>query len=197
MPFKILFATNNKGKLGEVRAIFGSEFEIISLLECEEKINVIEDGNSFEENAFKKAKTVFDKFKIPVIADDSGLCVDQLNGQPGIYSSRFAGEDSDDEKNIVKLFELLKNFPEPHYAKFICSAVYLDENLLIKKNGEMRGRIINEKRGFNGFGYDPVFIADNYSLTNAELPPEEKNKISHRAKAFGSLKNSLLNSRKA
>jgi len=119
------------------------------------------------------------------------LVVEQLNGEPGIYSARYSGVDATDEKNNLKLLEELKSFPEPHKAKFVCAAVYLDSKNNIITNGEIKGQIISEPRGNNGFGYDPLFLPDGFDKTTAELPPETKNKISHRAKAFGKLKQLL------
>jgi XTP/dITP diphosphohydrolase len=191
---KIIFATKNKGKLKEVRHIFeGSSFEIISLTDLENIPEVIEDKETFEENALKKAVTIFEKFGVPVIADDSGLAVEQLNWEPGVYSARYAGENATDEMNNLKLLEELRNKPEPHKGKFICAAVYYDGTATIKAYGEVGGRIIKQERGSNGFGYDPLFIPDGFEKTSGELELSEKNKISHRAKAFRHLRNLLEN----
>ncbi len=135
----------------------------------------------------KKAKIVFEKFSIPTMADDSGLVVEQLNGEPGIYSARYAGESATDEENNVKLISKLLPLPQPHTAKFVCSAVYYDGEDLLKTSGEIIGQIVHEPRGTNGFGYDPLFLPDGYNQTTAELNLDEKNKISHRSKAFNSL----------
>ena len=189
---KIIFATKNKGKAKEVNQIFNDlDAQIISLSDINESIEIIETGATFEENALIKAKQVFEKFKLPTIADDSGLVVEQLNGAPGIYSSRYAGEDGNDAANNKKLLTELKNYPHPHIAKFVCSAVYYNGKDTFSSEGEIRGRIIDEERGTNGFGYDPLFVPENYEKTSAELEPGIKNKISHRYHAFTTLKKQL------
>ncbi len=186
---KIIFATKNKGKVREVEDILKElHVKIISLADINESIDIEETGSTFEENAKIKAKQVYDKFKIPTIADDSGLVVEQLNGAPGIYSARYAGEDGNDAANNKKLLKELEKFPEPHLAKFVCAAVYYEGKEFHTATGEMKGRIIHEERGTNGFGYDPLFIPEGYDVTSAELPPEVKNSISHRHKAFVKLK---------
>jgi len=189
---KIIFASKNKGKVKEVKHILSElDIQIISLLDINESIDIEETGTTFEENAFIKAKKVYDKFKFPTIADDSGLVVEQLNGEPGVYSSRYAGEECDDQINNKKLLEELKKYPEPHPAKFVCAAIYYNDEKKIVSFGEIKGRIIDKERGKNGFGYDPLFVPDGYSLTSAELDPAEKNSISHRFKAFNALKDRL------
>ncbi|MFZ1290728.1 MAG: RdgB/HAM1 family non-canonical purine NTP pyrophosphatase [Melioribacteraceae bacterium] len=189
---KFVFATGNKGKLSEVRNIFSdTKFEILSLEEIGFTEEIIEDGKSFEENSFIKADRIFSEFKIPVIADDSGLAVDQLNGEPGIYSARYAGENATYFDNNIKLLNELKNFSEPHLAKFLCFAVYVDDKNRISVLGELPGKIIKEFRGEHGFGYDPIFQPDEFDLTLAQMNLEDKNRISHRAKAFNSLKKKI------
>ncbi len=189
---KIILATKNKGKLKEIQDIFkDTNFETVNLLDFENNFKIIEDGNSFKENAKIKAKYVYDKLKLPVIADDSGLCCEQLNGAPGIYSARYSGENANDEKNNKKLLKELSKFPKPHKAKFVCSAVFYDGNNFVSTIGELKGEIADKPRGKNGFGYDPIFIAAGYKITNGELSLAEKNKISHRAKAFLKLKQLL------
>ena len=189
---KIIFASQNKGKIREVNNILNDlNIHLLSLSDMPEQIEIVEDGKSFEENALIKARIVFEKFNIPVIADDSGLVVEQLNGEPGIYSARYAGDQADDKTNNIKLLEKLKKYPEPHKAKFVCAAVYFDGKETITARGEFTGRIIDEERGNNGFGYDPLFMPDSYSITSAELEPEVKNRISHRFNAFVKLKEVL------
>ncbi len=189
----ILFATGNKGKAKEVKQIFkNSGFDILSLSDISFKEEIIEDGETFEDNAFIKAKAIYDKFKVPVIADDSGLEVDQLGGRPGIHSARYAGENCTYDDNNRKLLDELKFFDEPHPARFVCCAIYYDGQNKIVESGELKGNIISEKKGDKGFGYDPVFVPENYDKTLAELELEEKNKISHRAAAFKKLKESLV-----
>jgi len=182
---QLLFATTNKGKLKEVRKIFSdTSFTIMSLEDFPSIPEIVEDGATFAENAKIKANTVYDLFKIPTIADDSGLSVDQLNGEPGVFSARYAGENATDESNNKLLLEKLSLFPEPHYARFVCASVLYDGKDFISAEDVMEGKIIHTARGANGFGYDPLFMAEGYSVTNGELSLEEKNKISHRSKAF-------------
>jgi XTP/dITP diphosphohydrolase len=188
MKQKIIFATKNAGKFREVAHILGEEyFELLSLNDFNNVGEIVEDGNTFEENAIKKAKYVYGKYGLPVLADDSGLAVEQLNGEPGIYSARYAGENATDEENNLRLIEKVKDLPEPHRAKFVCAAVYYDGNIFLNAIGEVMGRLLLEPRGKNGFGYDPLFLPDGYDQTTAELSLEEKNEISHRSKAFRSL----------
>lgn len=189
---EIIFASSNTGKVKEVKKIFASSyFNIISLDELGFNDEIIEDGKSFEENAFIKADKIFQKYKLPVIADDSGLAVEQLDGEPGIYSARYAGENATYADNNKKLISELNKFPKPHLAKFVCCAVYVDENNRISVFGELPGEIISEYKGTNGFGFDPIFIPDNYNITLAQMSLEGKNKISHRAIAFNKLENKL------
>ncbi len=190
---KLLFATKNQHKVSEVNKIFNSKyFEILSLTDFAGVPDIEETGKTFEENALIKATVIYDKSGIPVIADDSGLAVEQLNGEPGVYSSRYAGEDASDSENNAKLLEKLSGMPKPHKAKFVCAAVYYDGQNKFTVTGELHGEIIGQQRGNNGFGYDPLFVPTGYSKTLAELKPEEKNKISHRAKAFGKLEKILI-----
>ncbi len=185
---KILLATTNKGKLNDVKEILKDvEVEILSFLDFDEYPEVEETGTTFLENAELKVRAAFEKYGIPSIGDDSGLESFQLNGEPGIYSARYAGLPADDEKNNLKLLEKLSQYPEPHLGRFVCAAVYFDGKGLISAVGEVRGNIINNPRGKNGFGYDPLFVPDGYKNTMAELTHEEKNKISHRLKAFKEL----------
>jgi len=190
---KVIFASNNRNKVREVKHILQDlDIDLISLADMLEEIEIIEDGKSFEENALIKAKKVYDKLNIPAIADDSGLMVEQLNGEPGIYSARFAGENATDEDNNNKLLSKLKELPEPHKAKFVCAAVYFNGTSSLAARGEFKGKIIAKARGSNGFGYDPLFLPDGYSITLAEMEATQKNKISHRYNAFKELKNILL-----
>ncbi len=189
---KIIIATTNQGKLKEIKKILsGLSFTLLSLSDFENVPEVVEDKDTFFGNAEKKAFEIFNMFRIPVIADDSGLSVDQLDGRPGVYSARYAGENSTDEQNNIKLISELMGLPSPHPARFISVAVYYDGNNYISASGELIGEIILEPEGHNGFGYDPLFVPEGYSSTLAELSFEEKNSISHRAKAFNKLKEKL------
>lgn len=177
---KIVFATSNPHKLHELNEICadsGIEFVLPS-----EGFAPIENGSTFEENSLIKAKEAFRLSKTYSLADDSGLCVDALDGAPGLYSARYAG--TQDEK-IEKLLGELKGF-ENRRAKFVCCVTLLDDKgeMIFQTVGECHGSIVKERKGINGFGYDPIFKADNYDCTIAELSEEEKNKISHRGKAL-------------
>ncbi len=190
---KIIIATTNQGKLREIKKILKDlPFTLLSLTDFENVPEVVEDKDTFIGNAEKKAAEIYNMFGLPVIADDSGLSVEQLNGRPGVYSARYAGENSSDELNNKKLISELKGLPSPHPAKFISVAVYYEGNNYISASGELIGEIILDPKGNNGFGYDPLFVPEGYSSTLAELSLEEKNSISHRAKAFNKLKEKLI-----
>ena len=193
MTKKIIFASKNEGKVKEVRHILNRiNAEILSLNDVGFIDEIHETADTFEGNAKIKAEIIYNKFKLPTIADDSGIVALQLGDEPGVYSARYAGENATDEDNNNKLLERLKSFPEPHKGKFVCAAVYYFGADFILAMGEIAGSIINKPRGTNGFGYDPLFLPDGYDKTTAELPPEIKNKISHRFNAFNQLKKYLL-----
>ena len=190
---QILLATTNKGKLKDVKEILKDiDVEILSFLDFKNYPNIEETGNTFLENAELKVKAAFEQFGIPSIGDDSGLEAFQLNGEPGIFSARYAGVNALDEENNLKLINKLNEYPEPHPGRFVCAAVYYDGKDFKSAIGEIRGNIIKEPRGYNGFGYDPLFIPNGYKHTMAELSHEEKNKISHRLNAFKELKKYLV-----
>lgn len=189
---KLIFATGNKGKLKEVKKIFSNtDYEIVSLYDLGEVPEIIEDGDTYEANALIKAKAIYTIHKVPVIADDSGLSVEQLNGEPGVYSARYAGENCTYDDNNQKLIRELVKFEEPHKAKFVCSAVFYDGENIETAFGELHGEIVSEFKGTHGFGYDPIFIPKDSNRTLAEFSSEEKNNISHRAIAFNTLKDLL------
>ena len=190
---EIILASKNEGKVKEVRHILnGIDAKIISLNDVGFKDEIPETADTFEGNAKIKAEAIYNKFRLPTIADDSGIMAMQLGNEPGVYSARYAGENASDEENNKKLLERLKAFPEPHRGKFVCAAIYFfGDDFLISK-GEVEGVIIKKARGTNGFGYDPLFLPDGFDKTTAELPPEIKNKISHRFKAFNQLKKYLM-----
>ena len=183
---KIVFATNNQHKLHEVKAVLGNEIEIISLeqLNCYEDIP--ETGNTLEANALIKAKYINDKFGLDCMADDTGLEVDALGGEPGVYSARYAGEEQNSKKNIEKLLGNLKD-SNNRIAYFRTVIALIDNNKINYFEGAIKGEIIREARGISGFGYDPVFVPSGYTKTFAELGSDEKNKISHRALAVNKL----------
>lgn len=195
----IVAATQNKHKIEEISAITKPlGMEIISRQEAGvPDFEVVEDGDTFEENSEKKARAIMEACGQITIADDSGLMVDALGGAPGVYSARYAGEDGNDAKNNVKLLAMMSDVPmEQRTAKFVSviTMVYPDGETLVAR-GECRGHIIFEEKGDNGFGYDPLFVPEGFTKTFAELTGEEKNKISHRASALRELER-LLKERK-
>lgn len=187
----IVAASRNRHKIEEIEAItkkFG--MSIISRDEAGvPPVEIVEDGETFEENSFKKADEIMKLCGKITLADDSGLMVDYLGGAPGVHSARFAGEDGNDEKNNEKLLKLLDGVPaKGRTAKFVSviTMVYPDGTVLSAR-GECPGRIITVPTGDGGFGYDPLFVPDGYEKTFAQLTPEEKNAISHRAAALTEL----------
>lgn len=184
---KILIATNNKGKLEELKNLL-KEYEILSMKDVNCNIEVIEDGETFEENAKKKAKEIYDITKIPCIADDSGLCIDYFDGWPGIYTARFLGPNSTKEEINNYILEKMKNLKdENRNAEVKCVIAYYNGTDFITGMGVIKGKIALNKRGNNGFGYDEIFELEN-GKTYAEISEEQKNKISHRRKAINELK---------
>ena len=172
---KLIFATGNKGKLKEVEKIFSNtDYEIISLYDIGDVPEIIEDGATYEANALIKAKAIYEIHKVPVIDDDSGLSVEQLNGEPGVYSARYAGENCTYEDNNNKILKVLNSYPTPHKAKFVCSAVFYDGENITRAFGELHGQIVSEFRGDHGFGYDPIFVPDGSDKTLAQYSSEEK-----------------------
>lgn len=179
---KLFVGTNNKGKLKEIKAIlkeFNVDLDLVTPADIDLKEEPIENGSTFEENAIIKAKFYHEKSNLATIADDSGLCIDALNGFPGIYSARFLEHLSYKEKNDVVL-KILNNNSNRN-ASFHCSLAYIDEfNNLKTYEGIIEGNIATSQRGENGFGYDPIFCYGENNLTNAELPEGKKNEFSHR-----------------
>ncbi len=189
---KIVFATNNAHKVSEFRSCFsqmGIEAEIITIKETGFTGEIIENADSFEGNAYIKAKTLCDHTGLIAVADDSGLMVDALDGAPGVYSARYAGENATDSENINKLLSELKKHPEKaRDAKFVCSmCVCRPDGETLYVTGESAGLIIDELRGDGRFGYDPVFYYPPLNKTFAEMTSEEKNAISHRGRAIKKL----------
>lgn len=192
---KIIIASNNKHKVDEIKDILkGFCDEILSLKEAGIDCEVEENGTTFEENAYIKAKTIVDLTGLPCIADDSGLEVDALNGAPGVYSARFSGEHGNYKKNNEKLLSLLKGVPrEKRGARFVTAiALVTPEGDKIFARGEIRGIITEEELGSNGFGYDPLFLVVELNKTFAQLSSQEKNSISHRGRALNDLKEKLV-----
>jgi len=190
----IVLASHNRNKAQEIQMLLGNQFHVI-LQQAFDIPPIEETGSTFEENALLKAKTVYDIIGLPVIGDDSGLEVVALNNQPGVYSSRFAGDNASDDDNIDKLLRKMHNIPtEKRTARFRCVVAFLgtsSDDQPVFFEGEWAGYIAKERRGKNGFGYDPVFVDLQSNLTAAELEPDQKNKISHRGKAMQSLKSYL------
>ena len=185
---KLIIASNTKHKIYEIKKILGDRFdEILSLREAGIDHETVEDGTTFMENAYKKAKEIAEISGCAALADDSGISADALGGAPGIYSARFSGEHGNDQANNDLLIARLadKEDKSAHYTAAIC-LVYPDGKR-VEAEGYLYGRIIDTPRGTRGFGYDPIFVPDGESRTVAEMTDEEKNAISHRASALEAL----------
>lgn len=190
---KVIFATKNKGKIKEIQAVLGDSYEVITMEEAGINTDIDETGTTFEENAAIKAETVRDLCGEIVLADDSGLEIDYLNGEPGIYSARYMGHDTSYDIKNKNLIDRLEGVPdEKRTARFVCAvaAAFPDKPTIVVR-GTMEGIIGYEIKGENGFGYDPIFFLPEYGMTSAELSPEEKNRISHRGKALRAIKEKL------
>lgn len=191
MMREVVIATKNKGKALEFEQMFlPFQIQVKTLLDFPEFPEIEETGKTFEENAIIKAESVMKETKAMVMADDSGLVIDALNGRPGVYSARYAGPKKDDEANIQKVLRELEGVPlSKRTARFYCAlALAIPGRETKTVNGTCEGFITFEKKGANGFGYDPIFVVQGYERTMAELLPNEKNKISHRAKALTKMK---------
>ena len=183
---ELIFATHNQNKVLEISAILPSIIELKSLSDLNFTDQIPETSKTLKGNALIKAKTIYNKFQRDCFADDTGLEVEVLNGAPGVYSARYAGNKKRDGDNIFKLLKELENQNNTK-AQFrtVIALIYKHEEFIFE--GIIKGKIINEIKGDNGFGYDPIFQPENYSLSFAEISTEEKNKISHRAIAFRKL----------
>jgi len=190
MISEIVFATNNQHKLKEVKEIADGKFEICGLSEFGLTEDIPENQPTLEGNALQKARYIYDRFGKNCFADDTGLEVECLNGEPGVISARYAGENKSMQENITKLLYNLKGCSNRKARFRTVVALIIDNNEFLFE-GIINGKIIDELKGQNGFGYDPLFIPDGYNLTFAELPAEVKNKISHRALAMDQLFNFL------
>ena len=184
---KIVFATNNRHKLREIREILGPDFEIVSLSDIGCHEDIPETGNTLEENAHQKAEYIFDHYHLNCFADDTGLEVEALGGAPGVHSARYAeGTDHDSEANMAKLLRELdgKNNRRARFRTGISLLVGDEEHLF---EGVVEGRIVERESGAEGFGYDPLFVPDGCDRTFAEMSPDEKNAVSHRGRAVRKL----------
>ncbi|WCN38515.1 XTP/dITP diphosphatase [Aneurinibacillus uraniidurans] len=191
----VVLATKNKGKIKEFTRMFsGWNVRVLTMNDDLDFPDVVEDGDTFEANARKKAEEIMRATGLPALADDSGLEVDALGGKPGVYSARFAGEHASDEENNAKLVQLMKDVPEAERtARFVSVlALALPEGDTILTRGTCEGQIVLEASGTNGFGYDPHFYLSEKGRTMAELEPDEKNAVSHRGVAVQKLTAELM-----
>ena len=190
---KIILATSNLGKVRELNSMLEGQYNVVSQIDMEVE-EVPETGASFIENALIKARNASSQSQLPALADDSGLVVDALNGEPGIYSARYAGENATDEDNIVKLLSRMDD-EDDRGASFWCAMVFVrnagdPEPIIVEKSWE--GQILRELKGHNGFGYDPIFYLPELDCTSAQLSAEEKNRQSHRGQALQEILKRLL-----
>lgn len=184
---ELVVATRNRGKIKEIQALLDGLVEsVICSADIDGFPDTVEDGATFEENALKKAREASAFTGLPALADDSGLVVDALDGRPGVYSARFAGEGAGDRANNTRLIEELRGVAAEHrQAAFICALAFVSpDGVECTFSGRVGGRILDAPRGSGGFGYDPLFLVDGFDRTMAELGMEEKNGISHRGQAF-------------
>lgn len=184
---RLVLATQNKGKFVEIqKLLYGTNVDLLSLADFPNVPDIVEDGDTFEENALKKARFVADTLGLPALADDSGLCVDALSGRPGVMSARYAGPDSDDRLRYILVLDEMKEIEDPlRTARFVCVLALVfpggEEELF---SGVCEGLILREPRGRGGFGYDPIFYYEELGLSFGELTLETKNLVSHRGNAL-------------
>ncbi len=194
MDKRIIFATGNQNKVRELNMILqDAGIPIVSMKDAGIAADIAENGKTFRENALIKAKAVAEASGEIALADDSGLVIDALNGEPGIYSARFMGRDTSYSIKNKALIDRMKDVPdEKRTARFVCDvAVVFPDGRTFVEEGIMEGRIAHRAAGENGFGYDPVFYLPEYGCTSAQLPPEKKNEISHRGKALKAMRQVL------
>ncbi len=188
---RLLIATNNAGKVLELKAIMGGFYdELVSLKDIGLDLHTVEDGDTFEANAVKKAREAAEAAGCDALADDSGLCVEALGGAPGVYSARYAGEDATDEANNVKLLTAMEGITDRR-AKFVSVVALVSGDTVTTAYGEVNGVITLAPAGGGGFGYDPLFYVPELGQTFAEIPAELKYSLSHRARAFEALRDKL------
>ncbi|CAG5070123.1 dITP/XTP pyrophosphatase [Dyadobacter sp. CECT 9623] len=183
---KLCFATNNLNKLTEIQALLGDQFELVTLADIGCDVDIPEPYDTISENSRGKAAYVYENFQIECFADDTGLEVTALNGEPGVKSARYAGAQRNSDDNINLLLQKLSSLPDKS-ARFVTVITLVLNGEFHQFEGIVEGKIIAEKRGTNGFGYDPVFVPDDFDRTFAEMTLEEKSKLSHRARAFAKL----------
>ena len=194
MKNKVIIATKNSGKANEFKEIIANDHtEVLTLLDLPEDIDIEEAGSTFEENAILKAETIAKKYETIVIADDSGLVIDALDGRPGVYSARYAGEEKNDDANIDKVLAEMAHVPRgKRSARFYCAlAAAIPGKETIVVSGTCEGEILPKRMGNHGFGYDPIFYVNELGQSMAELSSEQKNQISHRANALEKLEAKL------
>jgi XTP/dITP diphosphohydrolase len=185
---RVVLATRNEGKLRELARILGTTITLAGLDEFPGAPDVPETGATFEANALLKARAIAAFTGLPAVADDSGLCVDALNGMPGVLSARWAGQHGDDQANLNLLIAQVSDVPDDRLgARFVCAAALVAPPREWVVTGQVEGRLIRAPRGTGGFGYDPVFVPDGFKETTAEMTPEAKDAISHRGRAFRAL----------
>lgn len=186
MGKKLIFATNNEGKVHEIRQILGDGYDVYSLKDLDIHTDIVEDGKTFEENAVIKAKAVCRETNEMVLADDSGFEVDYLDGEPGIYSARYMGEDTPYEIKNAEILKRCENAEgNERKARFVCAiACARPDGSVETTTGVIEGMLAHEPKGTNGFGYDPIFYLPERGCTTGEMEPEEKNRISHRGIAL-------------
>jgi XTP/dITP diphosphohydrolase len=184
----LVLATRNAAKLRELARILGGQVELAGLDEFPGAPDVPETGATFEENALLKARAIAEYTGLAAVADDSGLCVDALNSMPGVLSARWAGGHGDDKANLDLVLAQIADIPDIRRgARFVCAAALVDGAREVVVTGTVAGRLIRERRGSGGFGYDPIFLPDGFEETTAEMTPEAKDAISHRGRAFRAL----------
>jgi XTP/dITP diphosphohydrolase len=184
----LVLATRNAAKLRELARILGGQVPLAGLDDFPGAPDVPETGATFEENALLKARAIAEYTGRPAVADDSGLCVDALNGMPGVLSARWAGGHGDDKANLDLVLAQVADVPDLRRgARFVCAAALVDGAREVVVTGTVAGRLIRERRGTGGFGYDPIFLPDGFGETTAEMTPEAKDAISHRGRAFRAL----------
>lgn len=195
---KLIFSTGNKGKLNEARQILGQGYQIISPFDIGIDPDVEETGLTFQENSLIKADYLYSKTGIDCFADDSGMIVDCLDGRPGIFSARYAGENKNFDDNIFKVLEEVEEYEKTHQpnrkAAFVCVVTLILNGKKYFFEGRMNGHLIMEKRGLGGFGYDPIFVPEGFDKTLSEMSDEQKNSLSHRGVALRKMAEFLQNS---